>query len=67
MSLLLDEFPITPNPFSTAPINLPTAGMQSNLPSLGLTTAIPVQSPGTGNTVAKGQQVFGPLDTIFGS
>jgi hypothetical protein len=67
MSLLLDEFPITPNPFSTAPITLPTAGMQSNLPNLGLTTSVPTQPAAVGNTTAKGQQVFGPLDTIFGS
>ena len=67
MSLLLDAFPVTPNPFSTAPITLPTAGMQSNLPNLGLTTSVPTQPTAIGNTTAKGQQVFGPLDTIFGS
>jgi hypothetical protein len=67
MSLLLDEFPLTPNPFSTAPITLPTAGMQNNLPNLGLTTSVPTQPTPVGNTTAKGQQVFGPLDTIFGS
>ena len=67
MSLLLDAFPVTPNPFSTAPITLPTAGMQSNLPNLGLTTSVPTQPIAIGNTTAKGQQVFGPLDTIFGS
>ena len=67
MSLLLDAFPVTPNPFSTAPITLPTAGMQSNLPNLGLTTSVPTQPTAVGNTTAKGQQVFGPLDTIFGS
>ena len=67
MSLLLDAFPVTPNPFSTAPITLPTAGMQSNLPNLGLTTSVPTQPTAIGNTTAKGQQVFGPLDTVFGS
>ena len=67
MSLLLDAFPVTPNPFSTAPITLPTAGMQSNLPNLGLTTSVPTQPTAVGNTTAKGQQVFGPLDTVFGS
>ena len=67
MSLLLDAFPVTPNPFSTAPITLPTAGMQSSLPNLGLTTSVPTQPTAIGNTTAKGQQVFGPLDTIFGS
>ena len=67
MSLLLDAFPVTPNPFSTAPITLPTAGMQGSLPNLGLTTSIPTQPTAIGNTTAKGQQVFGPLDTIFGS
>jgi len=67
MSLLLDAFPVTPNPFSTAPITLPTAGMQSSLPNLGLTTSVPTQPTAIGNTTAKGQQVFGPLDTVFGS
>ena len=71
MSLYLDEFPIAPNPFSPTAIGLPTAGIQDNvasLPNLGLTAGTPVNVGGVPqNTVAKGQQVFGPLDTIFGS
>ena len=70
MSLYLEEFPIAPNPFTTSAIDLPTAGMQDNLaslPNLGL-AGVPVDVSGTPqNTVAKGQQIFGPLDTIFGS
>ena len=69
MSLYLDEFPIAPNPFSPAAIGLPTAGIQDNvasLPNLGI-AGVPVNVGGAPqNTIAKGQNVFGVLDPVFG-
>ena len=66
LPLILKDFPILPNPFSvTAPP--PTAGINTGLPNLNLGLSMPTATGITGNTVQKGQAVFGPLDPVFGS
>ena len=63
--MILRDFPILPNPFSvTAPP--PTAGINTGLPNLNLGLSMPTATGITGNTIQKGQTVFGPLDSVFG-
>jgi hypothetical protein len=65
LPLILRDFPILPNPFSvTAPP--PTAGINTGLPNLNLGLSMPTATGITGNTIQKGQTVFGPLDSVFG-
>ena len=67
---MIEPFPFNTNPFAVE-TSLPTAGMGDTnvtLPNLG----VPMQGANllggvSGNTFAKGQQVFGSNDPIFGS
>ena len=67
LPLVLENFPIIPNPFSVTQTNLPTAGIGASLPNLGLSSSMPTGGIGANqNTVAKGQLVFGSMDPVFG-
>ncbi len=69
-NMMIEPFPFNTNPFAVE-TSLPTAGMGDTnvtLPNLG----VPMQGANllggvSGNTFAKGQQVFGSNDPIFGS
>jgi len=67
LPLILEDFPIIPNPFSITQPTLPTSGINTGLPNLNLGLSMPTATGTTGNTVQKGQTVFGPLDPVFGS
>jgi hypothetical protein len=67
LPLVLENFPILPNPFSITQPTLPTSGINTNLPNLNLGLSMPTGTGTTGNTIQKGQTVFGPLDPVFGS
>ena len=67
LPLILEDFPIIPNPFSITQPTLPTSGINTGLPNLNLGLSMPTATGTTGNTIAKGQTVFGPLDPVFGS
>jgi len=67
LPLVLENFPIIPNPFSITQPTLPTSGINTNLPNLNLGLSMPTGTGTTGNTIQKGQTVFGPLDPVFGS
>jgi hypothetical protein len=66
LPLILEDFPIIPNPFSITQPTLPTSGISTGLPNLNLGLSMPTGTGTTGNTVQKGQTVFGPLDPVFG-
>jgi len=62
-----NELDILENPFRTSlgtTVTEPFTGLQP-LQDLGLTT--PTVGNNLNQTAARGQQVFGPTDTIFGS
>ncbi len=64
---LSEDLPILDNPFRTSlgtTVTEPFTGLQP-LQDLGLTT--PTVGNNLNQTAARGQQVFGPTDTIFGS
>ena len=69
MKLFSQVFPDIPNPFSGEDVSLPTAGMNFNNQVMNLgKTEQPLFGQSTNqNTLAKGQQVFGPNDTVFGA
>jgi hypothetical protein len=67
LPLVLENFPILPNPFSITQPTLPTSGINTNLPNLNLGLSVPTGTGTTSNTIQKGQTVFGPLDPVFGS
>ena len=67
LPLVLENFPIIPNPFSITQPTLPTTGINTSLPNLNLGLSMPTGTGITGNTIQKGQTVFGPLDPVFGS
>ena len=67
LPLTFDEFPIIPNPFSIAQPQTPASGITTGLPNLNLGLSVPTGAGITGgNTIQKGQVVFGPLDSVFG-
>ena len=60
-------FPFIENPFRrTQETGLPSAVLPSNLPSVVGGPLPTVVGTGAVNTSQKGQQVFGPLDPVFG-
>jgi hypothetical protein len=67
LPLVMENFPILPNPFSVTQPTSPAAGLSTGLPNLNLGLSIPTGTGTTGNTIQKGQVVFGPLDSVFGS
>jgi len=67
LPLTFNEFPIVPNPFSIAQPQTPASGITTGLPNLNLGLSMPTGTGITGgNTIQKGQVVFGPLDSVFG-
>jgi hypothetical protein len=71
LKLFDDALPDIENPFSASTVGLPSLNTtQTSLP--GLNTGINSLTGGTSSlglnrTMQKGQQVFGPNDTVFGS
>jgi len=67
-NIIRDPFPFNTNPFSAADTTLNTEGLNLQLPNLGLNLQGPQLASGLNtNTFAKGQQVFGSNDPIFGN
>ena len=68
-NMMVEPFPFNNNPFTAENTSLPTAGMGDtnvSLPNLGLNMGGSNLSGINRNTLAKGQQVFGATDSIFG-
>ena len=69
-NMMVEPFPFNTNPFTAENTSLPTAGMGDtnvSLPNLGLNMGGSNLTGGINqNTLAKGQQVFGATDSIFG-
>ena len=69
-NMMVEPFPFNTNPFTAENTSLPTAGMGDtnvSLPNLGLNMGGSNLIGGINqNTLAKGQQVFGATDSIFG-
>ena len=67
VNTLEEGFPFIENPFRrTQETGLPSAVLPSNLPSVVGGPLPTVVGTGAVNTSQKGQQVFGPLDPVFG-